>query len=315
MQFNDFNFYFFFLGFIFTAILATASAVPQPQSDSGFFLTARYNHLFPKDTCLCEFDPEDPSKYDDCVKHCEDPSKRVYFTERDLSDSIRAICFCPFNVTNCNCNWPRPPRRCCGVLHYPPWVWPIPRPIPLPTLLPGPISIDEPVAEGLAIDKRDDGASAFDMEKREDNSLSTPVLHARACPPDGKEVCYYVQGVKKCLPCIEENVICPLEEEEIICLDNADGVIQCPPCRPRPRPIICPHCRHLLNGTIICPPCPRPTICPLFCIDYPNGTVVCPGCGDRPPHTFFPTPTFTPTLPTFTIDFPTDFPDPTPETE
>ncbi|OCF60744.1 hypothetical protein L486_00384 [Kwoniella mangroviensis CBS 10435] len=244
MQFHEFNFYFFFLGFILTTILATA--IPLDEASSS--LVSRYEGLFSRDSCICEYDPEDLSKWDDCVDRCQESSKRVYLSERDLSHMTRATCYCPFNQTSCDCGpiRPRPPKQCCGIIHPP-----------------------------ILLSERDAPIN------------TTPVLHARACPPNQEQVCYVYRGIKYCVPCIEERIVCPLEDEQIICLDDADGIIRCPPCRP-PRPPICPLCVSHRNGTIVCPrPCPTsPIVCPLYCIDYPNGTVVCPGCGDRPPRTY-----------------------------
>ncbi|WVQ67546.1 uncharacterized protein L199_005746 [Kwoniella botswanensis] len=209
MQFHGFDFYFFFLGFILTTILATAIPLDEPSSS----LVSRYAGIFPRDSCICEYDPEHPCKWDDC---------------------------------DCGPIRPRPSKQCCGI-------------------------IDPPIL----------------LSERDDSINTTPVLHARACPPNQEQVCYVYRGIKYCIPCIEERIICPLEDEQIICLNDADGIIRCPPCRP-PRPPICPLCVSHRNGTIVCPrPCPTsPIVCPLYCIDYPNGTVVCPGCGDRLPRTY-----------------------------
>ncbi|WVW84042.1 hypothetical protein I302_106070 [Kwoniella bestiolae CBS 10118] len=246
---QEFNFFFFLLGFILTTILATATAIPLDETHSPS-LISRYTDLLPRGSCICTYDPEDPSKWEDCVERCHEPEKRVYFSERDLSQMTRAVCYCPFNQTNCDCGppRPRPPKRCCGIIHPP-----------------------------ILLEERDP----------EEKGNTTPVLHARACPPNQEQVCYVYRGIKYCVPCIEETIYCPLEDEQVICLNDADSIMRCPPCRP-PRPPICPLCVSHKNGTIVCPrPCPPPpVICPLYCIDYPNGTVVCPGCGDRPPRTY-----------------------------
>nr|XP_019046447.1 hypothetical protein I302_05196 [Kwoniella bestiolae CBS 10118]OCF25377.1 hypothetical protein I302_05196 [Kwoniella bestiolae CBS 10118] len=207
---QEFNFFFFLLGFILTTILATATAIPLDETHSPS-LISRYTDLLPRGSCICTYDPEDPSKWEDCVERCHEPEKRVYFSERDLSQMTRAVCYCPFNQTNCDCGppRPRPPKRCCGIIHPP-----------------------------ILLEERDP----------EEKGNTTPVLHARACPPNQEQ--HYEMSP--------------------------------------PRPPICPLCVSHKNGTIVCPrPCPPPpVICPLYCIDYPNGTVVCPGCGDRPPRTY-----------------------------
>ncbi|OCF38718.1 hypothetical protein I317_07503 [Kwoniella heveanensis CBS 569] len=140
----------------------------------------------------------------------------------------------------------------------------------------------------------------LDVIHRRD-AASVSVLHARSCPPDGKEVCYRIRGEIRCIPCIEERVMCPLEEREIYCLDSADeasriicrtqycksdveGNIICPSCpTPRPRPPICPLCVASDDGTFHCPPCPLTTIKPTY--TYPPTPTVSPS----PSHTLGPT--------------------------
>ncbi|WVQ99604.1 hypothetical protein IAU59_006740 [Kwoniella sp. CBS 9459] len=160
-----------------------------------------------------------------------------------------------------------------------------------------------------------------DSQRVRRDASSVSVLHARTCPPDGKEVCYRIRGEIRCIPCIEERVMCPLEEREVYCLDSTDevGKIICPPCT-RP-PIVCPlytveaeFCKVDAEGNIVCPSCPiprpRPPICPL-CVSSDDGLVHCPPCPKPPRPTFtYPTPTPTATLePTGPILCPLDIDD------
>ncbi|WWC62103.1 uncharacterized protein I303_104693 [Kwoniella dejecticola CBS 10117] len=87
--------------------------------------------LVEKDTCVCPYDPEQEGFWE-CQLACNNNSKRMYLSTRDLTNFTERICFCPLDDPFCNCppiHWPhgeppkgkREPENTVAVLHAQNW--------------------------------------------------------------------------------------------------------------------------------------------------------------------------------------------------